>query len=178
MARRQPSIKTIRENVSHLRKMISRVEAMGFSAPKPGIGVPEVKRFGSRLIIDGKTYTPKDLDKLVGSRPEWGLHVLDDLEKKLAREQHRLVQAGGKPKKTETLSNIEVKQAKAGKEYFDDEKVTEFIDEWLEVGSPSWKKNLFYHTHGFDQVNRGTVRAFYDIYGVNNVEELIEVLGV
>ena len=86
--RKQASLKTIRENVSHLRKMISRVESFALTAPPAGKEF-KIRRRGSRLIIDGKVFKPADLDKLAGTQVEWQLAAASWLEQEQEKEENK-----------------------------------------------------------------------------------------
>lgn len=170
--KRTASLKTIRENISHLRKMISRLEKTQLSVPQEG-KVYDIKRFGSRLIIDGKTYKPSDLEKLAGKKADFRPQAVQWLEEKLAFEEDRRVRMTGKKDKITALSDLEVKQALSGEVRITSEEEIEF-DNWINSGSDGWKKNEYYHLYGANKINKGDIRAYLNWKGYKTVKELIE----
>lgn len=170
--KRTASLKTIRENISHLRKMISRLEKTQLSVPQEG-KVYNIKRFGSRLIIDGKTYKPSDLEKLSGKKADFRIQAIQWLEEKLQAEEYRRIQTTGKRDKITALSELEVKQSIAGEVRITTEEEIEF-DEWINSGSDGWKKNEYYHLYGADTINKGDIRGFLNWKGYKTVKELAE----
>ena len=170
--KRTASLKTIRENISHLRKMISRLEKTKVSVPPEG-KVYNIKRFGSRLIIDGKTYKPADLEKLAGKMVGFRAPVVQWLYEKLGYEEDRRIRMTGKRDKVTALSELEVKQALAGEVRITTEEEIEF-DNWINEGSDGWKKNEYYHLYGADSINKGDIRAFLNWKKYKTVEELAE----
>lgn len=170
--KRTASLKTIRENISHIRKMISRLESTKVTIPPEGKQY-EIKRFGSRLIIDGKTYKPSDLDKLAGQKVEFRLPVVKWLEKQLEFEEDRRIRMTGKRGKVTALSDLEVEQALSGETRLTDDEEENF-KMWLDSGSDGWKKNEYYHVYGAATINKGDIRGFLNIKGYKTVEELIE----
>lgn len=174
--RKTASLKTIRENISHIRKMISRLEATKLQIPKTDTTY-KIRRFGSRLIIDGKTYKPAELDKLAGKKIEFRMHAVAQLEKELQKnvwkEEAILEREGRKRRKTPTeLTDFELELAREGVDFIDDEEVDLFQD-WLNSGSPGWKKNEFYHVYGADAINRGNAYGFAKWKGYNSIPEFI-----
>lgn len=183
MARkRTASVKTLQQNVSHIRKMISRLGDMAMSVPSQNTKPVKVRRQGSRLIIDGVVYKPADLDKLKGKTADWQLLVISELELQLAREQYRLEQSGHRARKTEALSKMEVEHARKGYSMITSDTELEFrnwLNDWSGKGGTDMEtKNQFYHVFRADDINRGTIRGFMqyvsDMTGmeVDNVEEL------
>lgn len=175
---RVASIKTIQQNISHIRKMLSRVRSTTFSIPPEGASYV-VRRRGSQLIIDGKVYKPADLEKIIksGEKVPWRAEAVDWLEKRLKSEEYRYTARRGKTgHKITALTDLEVKQALEGQERITDPEELEF-DNWLNDGSPGWKKNKYYHVYGADSVNKGDIRGFYNFNRVDNLEQLKEVLG-
>ena len=170
--KRTASLKTIRENISHLRKMISRLEKTQLSVPQEG-KIYNIKRFGSRLIIDGKTYKPSDLEKLAGKKADFRIQAIQWLEEQLQAEEYRRIQKTGKRDKITALSELEVKQSMSGEVRITSEEEIEF-DAWINSGSDGWKKNEYYHLYGADTINKGDIRAFLNWKGYKTVEELAE----
>lgn len=169
---RTASLKTVRENISHLRKMISRLEKTQVYVPQEG-KTYDIKRFGSRLIIDGKTYKPADLEKLAGKKADFRVHAVQWLEEKLGYEEDRKIRMTGKPGKITALSDLEVKQALTGEVRITSEEEIEF-NTWINSGSDGWKKNEYYHQYGADRINKGDIRAYLNWKGYKTVEELAE----
>lgn len=171
--RRTASLATMRQNVSHIRKMISRLEQLPLTVPKENFTPVKVRRMGSRLIIDGVIYKPADLEKLIasGKKVNWQIPALGQLEEMLAKEEYRRDKMTGKRNKITALTELEQKQAIAGIKMITSKEEMEF-NEWLNRGSDGYKKNLYYHKYGADTINRGDIRGFLQFIGVENMEEL------
>lgn len=174
--RKTASLKTIRENISHIRKMISRLEATKISIPPQGKDF-KVRRMGSRLIIDGKTFKPADLDKLKGIKAEFRLQAIAELEKDLQKniwkqEQINVREGKKRIRKVTELTDFELELARQGVDFIEDEEV-ELFNDWLNSGSPGWKKNEFYHVYGADAINRGNAYGFAKWKGYNSIPEFI-----
>lgn len=172
MARKQASIATIRQNISHLRKQVSRIKAMKVQAPSRFDEPVTVRRRGSQLFINGELYKAGDLEKLKGQSRNWQLPVLAELEQKLAEEEYRLVRRGKTPRKLTAITKLEQRQAEAGIDMITSEELMEF-DNWLNEGSSGFKKNLYYHEYGARTINRGDVNGFLSWYaGMTGVETI------
>lgn len=172
--KRVASIATIRQNISHLKKQIQRVENMKLQAPRGDEGEVKVVRRGSQLIINGKVYKAGDLEAMKGKSASWQLPVLEKLEQDLAREEYRLTARGKQPRKLRALSELEATQARAGLKMITSEEQYEF-DEWLNRGSDGIKKRLYYHEYGAKDINRGNIRGFIDFMNVFLGEDINEV---
>ena len=175
---RVANIKTIQQNISHLRKMLSRVRSISLEIPPEGASYT-VRRRGSQLIIDGKVYKPADLEKIIksGEKVPWRAEAVEWLENRLQSEEYKYTARRGKTgHKVTALTDLEVKQALEGQDRITDPEELEF-DDWLNSGSPGWKKNLYYHVYGADSVNKGDIRGFYNFNRVDNLEQLKEALG-
>ncbi len=172
MARkRTATIKTVRENISHIRKQIDRLKKMKTTASPSGKTF-KIRRQGSRLIIDGKVYKPKDLDALAGKSGEFQLEAIAWLEEKLKFEETRKIKMTGKKGKITGLSELGVKHALEGKDRLTDPELAKF-ETWLNTGSEGWKKNEYYHIYGADKITKEDVLEFVLSKGYKTVEELI-----
>ena len=164
MARRQPTIKTLREHMSHLRKMISRLESMPNVIPPLDYAPVKIRRRGSQLIIDGQIFKPADLEKMIKSKsaPVWKMQALAELENKLGDTEYKYQKKMKKPglKKT-VLTDLEVRQAMTDLKRITDPEAFDFIS-WINSGSASWKKNLYYHQYGAETINKGDIRGFIE----------------
>lgn len=177
--RRQASLKTIRENVSHLRKMISRVESFALTAPPAGKEF-KIRRRGSRLIINGKVYKPADLDKLAGTQVEWQLAAVSWLEQQLEKEEYRRIKMTKKRHKVTQLDDLGVAHAIAGLDQLNDEDMILF-HEWLNdnsQGTDGENKNEFYHKFGAREITKATVLEFVRSKGYKSVKDMIYYQGI
>ena len=175
---RTASLATMRQNISHIRKMISRLNQLPLTVPKENFEPIKVRRMGSRLIVDGVAYKPADLEKMIASKKkvEWSVPVLQQLEDMLAKEEYRRDAATGKRNKITALTELEQKQAIEGVAMITSEEEMKF-NEWLNSGSDGWKKNLYYHVYGANSINRGDIRGFMELNNVDTIEELDEALN-
>ena len=177
--RRQASLKTIRENVSHLRKMISRVESFALTAPPAGKEF-KIRRQGSRLIVNGKVFKPADLDKLAGTQVEWQLAAASWLEQELEKEEYRRIKMTKKRHKVTQLDDLGVSHAIAGLDQLNDEELILF-HEWLNdnsQGTDGENKNEFYHEFGAREVTKATVLEFIRSKGYKSVKDMIYYQGI
>lgn len=184
--RKGPSISTLRTNVSHLRKQLERVNAMRKVAPPASFDFSSVtvEQFGSQLKINGKIYSPKDLEALKGQARDWQLPAIAELERKLAEAEYKLIQAtqreGKKVRKITMLTKEEKSQAEEGLDFVTSEEEMNFRN-WLEENSGGYKKNTFYHEFGADAVNRASIRDFLQYMSmemdaeIKTVDDLREV---
>lgn len=176
--RRVASVKTMGENISHIRKMLKRLDETKLEIPKSGKEF-KIRRQGSRLIVDGKVFKPSDLDALKGQKVEFGIHAKAWLEDQLKKEEYRRIKSTSKTYKITGLSKLEVEHALAGYDYISEDEKGEFVD-WLNSdasGSDGYKKNHFYHVFGANQVDGGTIRSFLIYMDSKNVKELWEKHG-
>ena len=177
--RKQASIKTMRENISHLRKMIKRVEAFEVTAPPAGKEY-KIRRQGSRLIVNGKVFKPADLDKLAGVNVEWQMVAVSWLEEQLEKEEYRYTKTTKKRHKITQLDDLGVKHAILGLEQLSDEEMRLF-DDWLtdnSQGTDGENKNEFYHEFGAREVTKATVLEFVRSKGYKSVKDMIYYQGI
>lgn len=191
MARKQPKLSTVQSNISHLRKMLSRLDKVNVMIPSKGFKPPKVVQSGSRLKIDGKVYTPKMLDELAKTKQEWLPYVTEALESKLEKTEYQYIKMQksthstktGKKYKTTRLTKREGLLAMQGKDLIDDSTVQAFT-EWLHMddqGSKDWKKHLFYHINHNDAITRGGVMDFMTKYHIPtnlNYKDTIDALNM
>lgn len=181
---RVASIKTLEQNVSHLRRMLRRLEAMKVSAPPASMEIPDVKQFGSRLIVNGKVYTPADLDRLAGKKASFQIPAIEQLEKKLQEQEYKLIQRrqakGRKVKKITALSELEVSHAEEGYELITTAEEIEFA-EWLNSGSDGIKKSYYYQIYGATSINKGDIRGFMlwmEMETGKEIKEVADLYGI
>lgn len=177
--RKQASIKTMRENISHLRKMISRVESFALTAPPAGKEY-KIRRQGSRLIVNGKVFKPADLDKLAGMNVEWQMVAVSWLEEQLEKEEYRYTKTTKKRHKITQLDDLGVKHAILGLDQLSDEEMRLF-DDWLtdnSQGTDGENKNEFYHEFGAREVTKATVLEFVRSKGYKSVKDMIYYQGI
>ncbi len=191
MARKQPKLSTVRSNISHLRKMLSRLDNINVMIPSKGFKPPKVVQSGSRLKIDGKVYTPQMLEELAKTKQEWLPYVTEALESKLEKVEYQYIKIQksthskktGKKYKITRLTEREEQLAMQGKELIDDLTVQAFT-EWLHTddqGSKDWKKHLFYHINNNDAITKGGVMFFMNKYQVPtnlNYKDTIDALNM
>lgn len=170
-------LSTIRQNISHLRKMLKRVKSIKLSVPTQDTSF-KIRRRGSQLLINGKVFKPADLEKLIksGKTVEWQAEAIGYLEEALEKEEYRRIRRTGKRDSVTALSERMVEQAKEGIEMISSKEEIEFM-EWLNKNSPGWKKNLYYHVYGADTINKGDVRGFLIYNNADNMQQLEEILG-
>lgn len=172
-------LSTIRSNISHLRKMISRLDQMKTLKPPKGLEV-RVVQSGSTFKINGKSYTPAQLESLAGQYHDWKLPAIAELERKLREEEYAalrhpdVVKNKRKITKITHLTPLEVEQAEAGLDYIttaEEEKFTQ----WIDAGSDGIKKNHYYHIYGADTVNPGDIMNFLEFMAWKTGKEIKEV---
>lgn len=176
MARRKPSIATLRSRVSHIRTALRRLGNMKLSLPVEGADIPKVRMFGANLIIDGKTYKPADLEAMRGQTSPWRTQAIGQLQDQLKEAEYALTKETGKIGKLTGLDEFEAEFAAEGLDRLEFEEEMAFR-EWLNSGSDGWKKNEFYHVYGAPRINRGYIMGFLRYHDVFTIDELIEKLG-
>lgn len=180
MARKGPSLKSIKGDISHLRAMIRRIEAMKLQAPKGNIPTVRVVQSGSRLKIDGKTYTPAQLKAMKGKTADWQISTLAQLRRKLSEKEyqalrHEDVRKGNRRlDKITRLTPLEIEQAEAGLDYLTSAEEQEFHD-WLNCGSRGIKHWYYHQAYGARTVNAGDIRNFLEYMEMETGKEIKEV---
>lgn len=176
MARRKPSVSTLRTKVSHLRTALRRLGNMKLSLPVEGASIPKVKMFGANLVIDGQVYKPADLESLKGQKRDFRTQAIGQLQDQLKAAEYALIKETGKIGKLTGLDEFEADFAAEGIDRLEFEEEIQFR-EWLNSGSDGWKKNQFYHVYGAPRITRGYIMGFLRFNDVNTIDELIEKLG-
>lgn len=183
---KQPKLSTLRSNISHIRKMLNRLKKTHFSLPSKNYVPPtKVVQSGSRLKIDGKVYTPAELDKLIGKNVDWRVDVETALQQKLKEQTWELerrtggLDKRGKPLKPRAeLTDREKDWAHKGVSIITKD-AKQAVRDWLNSGSDGWKKNLYYHEMGYTGTTDGEVMSFlanFDIDFYLNYEETYKAL--
>ncbi len=171
---RVPKLATLQQHISHIRKMISRIEKTQIKAPSD-TKIYKFKRFGSRFYVDGVEFKPADLEALAGQGVEWRLQAIAWLQDKLSFEERRKARLTGKAGKITVSTKAEIDEAIHGEGFWlTTEDVLEF-NAWLNSGSPGWKKNLYYHIFGADSSrDLALIKRFITFMGYKTLQELIE----
>ena len=171
---RVPKLATLQQHISHIRKMISRIEKTQIKAPSD-TKIYKFKRFGSRFYVDGVEFKPADLEALAGQGVEWRLQAIAWLQDKLGFEERRKAKLTGKAGKITVSTKAEIEEAIEGDGFWlSTEDVLEF-NAWLNSGSPGWKKNQYYHIFGADSSrDLALIKRFITFMGYERLEDLIE----